>query len=178
MRSSRGFTLIELLLVMGIVAVLLAIAVTMYRSARVRGGEAVAIAALEAINQAQFAYSQTCGHQAFAPTLEALGAPRPVTGSAYLSPDLTTGEVVVKSGYAFRMSGTLVTDGSQTCTGATPVSSYQATADPTAPGVTGSRFFGTNTDRAIFEDLETFTGRMPETGVPERGNEIQAVRAR
>ena len=38
---------------------------------RVQGGEASAIATLDAINQAQFAFAQLCGNQRFAPTLVA-----------------------------------------------------------------------------------------------------------
>ncbi len=178
MRNERGFTLVELLVVTVIVAVLLSISVVLYRGARVRGGEAVAIATLDTINQAQFAYMQTCGNQRYAPTLSSLGTPPSNGGSAYLSPDLTIGDTVTKGGYGFQMAGTAVTDGSQTCTGATPVVSYQATADPTVPGVTGSRYFATNTDRAIFEGTETFLGTMPETGRPDRGRELDAVRAR
>jgi hypothetical protein len=55
----------------------------------------------------------------------------------------------------------------------TPVSGYQATADPVSPGVSGLRHFGTNTDRAIYEGTETFAGNMPETGAPGHGREIQ-----
>jgi len=177
-RNERGFTLVELLVVTIIVAVLLAISVVLYRGARVRGGEAAAIGTLNSINQAQFAYMQTCGNQRYAPTLASLGTPTPRGGSPYLSPDLTTGETVAKGGYSFQMSGTPVTDGSRTCTDATPVVSYQVSAEPTVPGLTGSRYLGTNTDRVIYEGTETFLGNMPENGPPERGSEIAAVRAR
>jgi prepilin-type N-terminal cleavage/methylation domain-containing protein len=176
--NERGFTLVELLVVIIIVAVLLAISVVLYRGARVRGGESAAIATLDLINQAQFAFMQTCGNQRFAPTLASLGTPTPHGGSAFLSPDLTTGDTVVKGGYSYQMAGTPVTDDSRTCTDVTPVVGYQVTADPTVPGLTGSRFFGSNTDRVIFEGTETFSGIMPETGPPERGSEIQTVRTR
>ena len=178
MRNDRGFTLVELLVVIIIVAVLLAISVVLYRGARVRGGESAAIATLDLINQAQFAFMQTCGNQRYAPTLAALGTPTPRGGSAYLSPDMTTGDTVVKGGYSYQMAGTPVTDDSRTCTDVTPVVGYQVTADPTVPGLTGSRYFGSNTDRVIFEGTETFLGIMPETGPPERGTEIQTVRTR
>lgn len=173
MKDCRGFTLVELLIVVTIVGVVLALSLAGYRNARIRGAEASAIASLEAINQAQFAYMQTCGRQRFAPTLESLGVPAPGTGAPYLSPDLTTGEQVVKSGYLLQMAGTAVPEGPETCTGATPLSSYQVTADPVIPGTTGIRYFGTNTDRAIYEDLETFAGNMPETGGPAHGSELQ-----
>jgi prepilin-type N-terminal cleavage/methylation domain-containing protein len=177
-RNQRGFTLVELLVVLIIVAVLLAISVVLYRGARVRGGESAAIATLDAINQAQFAFMQTCGNQRYAPTLASLGTPMPQGGSPFLSPDLTTGETVVKGGYSFQMSGTPVTDDSRTCTDVIPVVGYQVTADPTVHGLTGSRYFGTNTDRVIYDGTETFLGNMPETGAPQRGTEIETVRAR
>ena len=89
MRDSRGFTLVELLLVMLILGILLTISLANYRQARLRGSEASAIVSLSAINQAQFAYMQTCGNQRFAPHLLALGKPNPGTNAPYLSPDLT-----------------------------------------------------------------------------------------
>ena len=99
MRDSRGFTLIEVLLVLVIVGILLTISMANYRHARLRGAETSAIGALSAINQAQFAFMQTCGNQKFAPHLTTLGKPHPGTSAPYLSPDLTTADEVVKSGY-------------------------------------------------------------------------------
>jgi prepilin-type N-terminal cleavage/methylation domain-containing protein len=172
-RRRNGFTLIELLIVMAIVAVLMAIGMALHRRSRLRGAETAAISALEAVNQAQFAYMQTCGNQRYASSLAELGKPLEQTGAAYLSPDMTVeGESLRKSGYIFRMGGTEVTDGSQTCTGSTPMTGYYLTADPEIPGVTGERFFGTNTDRVIFEDSETFVSRMPESGPPAGGVEL------
>ena len=48
------------------------------RPDRGRGGRR--IAALDAINKAQFAYAQTCGNQRYAPTLVSLGVPVPGSG--------------------------------------------------------------------------------------------------
>lgn len=172
--SARGFTLVELLIVAAIVAVLLSMVVAIYRHARLRGGETTAIASLEAINQAQFAYMQTCGNQRYAPTLAELGKPQPVTGQPYLSPDLTREGDVVKSGYVFRLNGTEAElDEPQTCTGARGLTGYALTADPTTTGITGGRYYGTNASRVIYEDVESFHNRMPETGPPERGTELR-----
>ncbi len=171
MRGSRGFTLVELLIVMVIVAMLLAVAMAGYRTARIRAGESVAVAALDAVNQAQFAFFQTCGQQRYAPTLPSLGVPMP-GGDAFLSPDLTGGEQVSKGGYVLQMGGTAQVDAPPACNGAAPVAAYQATADPAVPGSSGNRYFATNADRVIYEDAATFTGNMPETGVPDHGTEI------
>jgi type IV pilus assembly protein PilA len=164
---------VELLIVFAIIGVLLSMAFAGYRHARIRGGEASAVATLEAVNQAQFAYMQTCGDQHYAPTLVSLGVPVPGTGASYLSPDLTQSDPLIKSGYLIQMGGTEAAEPAvTTCTGVTPLTGYYVTADPTAPGVTGRHFFGTNTDRAIYEGTETFTGRMPEQGAPGHGSEL------
>jgi prepilin-type N-terminal cleavage/methylation domain-containing protein len=178
--SRAGFTLIELLIVMAIVGILGAVAVAGYRQLRARAGEAAAITALQAINQAQFAFSQTCGNQRFAPTLASLGTRAPTTGEAFLSPDLTTGDPtqvpgdpVEKSGYLITMTGTPAAEEVMTCTGVKPVSDYGVTADPLHPGVSGNAFFGTNVDKVIFTDTATFTGNMPGAGAPGHGSELK-----
>lgn len=171
-RSQLGFTLVELLIVIAIIGVVSAMAVAGYRHARVRGAEAAALAGLKAINQAQFSFSQTCGNQRYSPSLAGLGTPHPVTGQPFLSGDMTT-DPLVKSGYIFVMSGTEVPDAPKTCNGLSPVSSYKVTADPATAGVTGEKYYATNTDRAIFEDSATYAQDMPETGAPGHGSEIK-----
>jgi prepilin-type N-terminal cleavage/methylation domain-containing protein len=167
-----GFTLIELLIVLAIVGVLASVSMVGYRAARIRGAEASAIGALQAIAQAQFAFAQACGNQRYAPTLAALGTPMQTTGQAFISPDLAA-DPLTKSGYTFVMAGTVVTDDGLTCTGVSPVMSYQVTADPSVPDVTGHRYFATNTDRVLYEDEASFTNNMPETGAPSHGKEVK-----
>ena len=169
---SAGFTLIELLIVVSIVSILASVSMALYRSARVSGGEASAVSTLHAINRAQFAFALACGNQRFAPSLASLTAPMPSTGQGFLSPDLAA-EPLVRSGYQFLMAGTPAADASLACTGASPVESYQATADPVEPGLSGIRFFATNTDRVVFVGEGTFTGKMPERGAPEFGSEMK-----
>jgi len=158
---------------MAIIAMLSSMAVAGYQAARIRGNEASAVGALDSINKAQFAYLQTCGNQRYAPTLVSLGEPVPGSGAGFLSPDLAQSDPLSKSGYLINMTVTEVPDGAPTCTGATPASGYQATADPAGLGDSGARSFGTNGDRVIFEDQVTFTGNMPETGAPGHGAEIR-----
>jgi prepilin-type N-terminal cleavage/methylation domain-containing protein len=170
---TRGFTLIELLIVLAVVGVLVSIGMAGFRVARVKGNETSAVAALTAINQAQVAFAQACGNGKFAPTLSALGVPMPTSGRGFLSPDLTAGDTVIKSGYQFDMTGTGMVDVKPACNGVMPVSGYRVTADPVVPGSTGHRFFGSNTDRVVYQDTATFTEDMPETGAPGHGAEIK-----
>jgi type IV pilus assembly protein PilE len=172
--GARGFTLIELLIVLAIIGILASVSMAGYRSARIRANESTAVAALQAIGQAQFAFAQSCGKQRYAPTLMALGTPMPTSGVAFLSPDLTAADPLIKSGYQFTMAGSALTDSTeQTCTGLVPLTAYQVTADPVTPDLSGFRFFGFNTDRVLFDDTVTFTGNMPETGAPGHGAELK-----
>jgi len=170
---SAGFTLVELLIVVSIVGILASVSMAIYRNSRITAGEATAISTLHAINQAQFTFSQLCGNQRYAPTLATLVAPMPSTGQAFLSPDMAF-DPLEKGGYQFTLAGTAVTDGGLTCTGGTPVVSYQVTADPLRPGLSGIRYFATNTDRIVFVDAtKTFAPDMPETGPPAHGAEMK-----
>jgi prepilin-type N-terminal cleavage/methylation domain-containing protein len=172
-RNAAGFTLLELLVVLSLVGLLASVAMVGYRHARIRGAEAAAIAALNAINQAQFTYMHTCGRQRYAPTLVALGSPAPGNESGFLSPDLALSDPLQKSGYLLQLSGTPAVEGEQTCTGLVPLDRYRLTADPLVPGSTGNRFFGTNTDRVVYADSQSFAADMPETGTPGHGAEIR-----
>lgn len=168
-----GFTLLELLVVLVIVALLASVAMVGYRHARIRGAEASAVSTLNTINQAQFMYMQSCGRQRYAPTLVALGTPAPGDQHGFLSPDLAVSDPLKKSGYLFQMTGTPATEGDQTCTGTVPLDRYRLTADPLTPSSTGIHYYGTNADRVVYVDLQSFDGNMPETGAPSHGSEIK-----
>lgn len=170
--DAAGFTLVELLIVIVIVGLLASLAMAAHRRARVQADEAATIAALRTINDAQYAFAQTCGNQRFAPSLTALGAPVPTTGHGFISPDLAS-DPVVGHGYQVVMTAPPLEDGTVSCLNDAPAASYLVTADPLVPGISGSRYFGTNTDRAIFEDTATFVGTMPETGAPGHGSELR-----
>ena len=172
-RSGSGFTLIELLVVMAIVALLASMAMFGYRYARIRSAEASAVSTLTTINRGQFMFMQSCGRQRYAPTLLALASPAPGDKHGFISADLGAPEALFKSGYRFQMTGTETTEGEQTCTGTVPLDRYRLTADPLNPGLSGNKFFGTNTDRIIYEDGRSFADDMPETGPPGHGTEIK-----
>jgi prepilin-type N-terminal cleavage/methylation domain-containing protein len=170
--GSRGFTLIELLIVVAIVGILASISMAIYFHARIQGDEASAIATLGAVNQGQFAFAQACGNQRYAATLPALAVPLPATGSGFLSPDLAV-EPLVKAGYQFAMTCTPLNLEYKSCTGDTLLEHYAVTADPLRPGLSGVRYFGTNSDRVIYADGASFAGNMPETGAPPHGAELK-----
>ncbi len=170
----RGFTLIELLIVIAVVSILFAIAAPWVLNARRAAREAAAIAALVAINDAQAAFKAQCGGGGgFAASLPVLGQPHPRTGAAFLSPDLTSAQEVVKSGYLFRMTGTASVTGRRDCHGSDTVDDYVVTADPVSPAQSGTRFFGTNTTRVIYEHNETLAGHLPGAAAPDVGVELR-----
>lgn len=173
LRNSDGFTLLEMLVVAAIVAVLAGAAMVGYRQSKIRAGEASTVSTLRSLNQAQFVYMQSCGKQRYAPTLVTLGTPAPGDEHGFVSADLAVSDPLAKSGYIIQLTGTPATEGEQTCTGSVPLTGYRITADPEIPGISGTHFYGTNGDRIIYADLESFQNNMPETGPPSHGAEIK-----
>jgi Tfp pilus assembly protein PilE len=161
------------MIVMAIIGIILAIAFATYRNMHARGNEASAIASLRSIATAEWQFAQICGNQKYATTLAALGQPVPATGQAFLSPDLTAGDQVEKSGYVFKITAKAADGARPACNGATVADGYAATADPVTPGLSGHRFFAVNAERILYEDTDTFAEKMPEQGNPGKGTEIK-----
>ena len=172
--AAAGFTLVELMIVIAIIGILVALAFARFKNMRATGNEASAISSLRTIASAEWQFAQTCANQKYAPSLTALGQPVPATGAAFLSPDLTSGDVVRHAGYDLRVTAKPLDDAPRACNGAPVAAGYAATADPEALGRTGSRFFAINAERILYEDpKETFTEKMPETGPPDHGTEVK-----
>ena len=188
----RGFTLVELLIVIAVVSILFAVAAPWVLSARRTAHETSAVHSLDAINVAQAAFKEHCGRGQYAASLTGLGVPVPTTGQAFLSPDLTSADEVVKAGYRILMTTdpnmlpanpesipdnpeatTTSPQPRQGCNGVPTVPAYVITADPVQPGTSGTRFFGTNGGRVIYVSPESLVGKMPPEGAPEGAVELR-----
>ena len=142
MQRRRGFTLIELLVVVAIIAVLLAIAIPIAKTAKLNATETVVAREMQTIHQAQMQYSSQFG--VYAASLRELGPPAqgdPGPNAAKLIPrSLSSGE---KDGYVFTLSKT--------------PGGYTANAAPKIYGDTGRRTFYIDEDGTVHQNW----GRTP-----------------
>ena len=159
--ADAGFTLVELLIVVIVIAILAAIAIPGMLRARIQGNEASAIGSMRTVNSAQAAFASSCGGGGYdiSAAADGLSTP-PVAGSpAFIPSDVTDAfGATPKSGYRFTLAddprGTEQVLAVDLCPSGVPtMTGFFATGAPIDPGVTGDRYFASDTTGAIRQDV-------------------------
>jgi type II secretory pathway pseudopilin PulG len=171
-RKAQGFALIDLIFVCGIIGLLSSIAVPRLMLAQQAAGAASAIGSMRSIASSQLTYALSCGSGFYAIDLTTLGTPPPGSNEPFITPALSTGNTVMRSGYLFQLEGLPYPGAPSTCNG-TPegAQGFRAGADSTAP--TNVRFFAVNASGMIYEHNLTLYAAMPEVGAPPFGQSLR-----
>ncbi|NQT96078.1 MAG: type II secretion system protein [Candidatus Omnitrophica bacterium] len=125
--KKRAFTLVEIMVVVSLIGLLAALAVSLMLRNRMTTNETVAIANSKTIGSACQSYYAMTTPNLYPPNLQLLGAAGP-TGPSYIDVTLASG---LKSGYRFIYTRTSAV-------------TFTLFAEPQAPGRTGNRFFYTD----------------------------------
>jgi type IV pilus assembly protein PilA len=169
-RKAQGFALIDLIFVCGIIGLLCSIALPRLLLAQQSAGAASAVGSMRTISSAQLTYALTCGAGFYAPDLTTLGTPPPGSNEPFISPNLSTANVIQKSGYVIQMGAVAYGGSPPSCNGVGAGADGQgfvAAADPDIAG--NQRFFGTNANNVIYENNASLFAVMPEIGEPPAG---------
>jgi type II secretory pathway pseudopilin PulG len=174
--QASGFALIDLIFVCGIIGLLASMALPRLALAKAAAGSASAIGSLRAINSAELTFALTCGNGFYAPNLTTLGTPPPGSNEPFIGGGLGEGDVVNKSGYTIQVEGTALGTAPAACNGLAAgmaAKGFRAGADPMAAGTGIPRFFASNANGAIFEDVASLYAGMPEVGQPASGHPLR-----
>jgi type IV pilus assembly protein PilA len=172
-RKAQGFALIDVIFVCGVIGVLASIALPRLLLAKQTASSASAIGSLRVIDSAELTYALTCGNGFYAPNLTTLGVPPPGSNDGFISPGLSTADVISKASYTIQLAAAAFPGAPATCNGLAAGQAGQgftAGADPTEPS--NSRFFATNATNVIYEDVSPLFPTMPETAPPASGHMI------
>jgi type II secretory pathway pseudopilin PulG len=170
-RKTSGFALIDVIFTCGMIGLLFSIAVPRLLLARQSAAASSAIGSMRTIASAQLAYALTCGSGFYAPSLSSLGTPPPGSNEPFIAGGLGQADTVLKSTYQIQMSATPFAGAPASCNGVAGGlggQGFKAGADATVPPV--SRFFATNANGVIFEDVASLYAAMPEVGEPAAGH--------
>jgi type II secretory pathway pseudopilin PulG len=173
-RQAQGFALIDLIFVCGIIGLLASIALPRLLLAKQAAGSASAIGSMRAINSAELTYALTCGNGFYAPNLSTLGTAPPGSKEPFISSNLGSADIVNKSGYTIQMSAIPFPGAPGSCNGlgaGLAGQGFRAAADPAQP--LNTRFFATNANGTIFEDISSLWATMPESGAPPSGQTLR-----
>jgi type II secretory pathway pseudopilin PulG len=169
-RKAQGFALIDLIFVCGIIGLLSSIALPRMMMAQQAAGASSAIGTMRTLSSAELTFALTCGSGFYSPDLPTLGTPPPGSNEPYITPGLSAGASVIRSGYLIQLEAAPFAGAPPTCNGLGPGlagQGFRAAADPTAAGA--HRFFGVNSNAVIYEHTATLFGPMPEVGTPPVG---------
>src|SRR5258708_37913497 len=172
--KAQGCALIHCVFVCGVIGVLCSISLPKLLLAKQAAGAASALSSLRAINSAELTYALTCGNGFYAPNLTTLGIAPPGSREPFITGGLGDADVINKSGYTIQVSAAPYPGSPVPCNGlgaGMAGQAFKAAADPEQQ--LNTRFFATNANALIFEDVASLSAAIPEVGEPASGHPLR-----